>query len=168
MTLTTRIRSPFFCLLLLAAVLGAALALAAACGGADDDSNGGGSTATQPPSGPATITITSSGPITGQKGRILLVYAVVAGGDRAAQACITITSDSFTVPATVMVDVPAGQQNPCTGSPAQEVFAKGTYTITAAVFVGGQQTAEKQSTQTVEVAGTAPVQVRLDGASLSK
>ncbi len=169
MTPTTRPRSPFLLVLLLLGVLSAAFALIAACGGGDDDSDGGATaTATQPQTGPATITITSSGPITGQKSRILLVYAAPAGGGPAGQACVTITSDSFTVPATVMLEVPTGQQSPCTGNPGQKVFAKGTYTITAGVYVGGQQAPEKQSTQAAEVAGTAPVQVKLDGAALSK
>lgn len=166
MTLTTRTRSPILFVLLLLGVLTAALALTVACGG--DDDGGATASATQPQSGPATITIVSSGTITGQKDRILLVYAASAGAAPVAQACISIASDSFTVPATMMVDVPAGQQNPCTGSPPRTVFAKGTYTITAGVYVGGQQTPQKQSIQTVEVAGTAPVQVKLDGASLSK
>ncbi|MBI5949432.1 MAG: hypothetical protein HY875_14935 [Chloroflexi bacterium] len=171
MTLRKRSRA-FLLVMAFTGIVGTVLAISAACGGDDDDSDGGDggatATATQPQTGPATITLSSSSPITGQKDRILLVYAAIAGSGPVGQACVTITSDNFTVPATVMLEVPAGQQAPCTGSPKQAVFAKGTYTLTAGVYVGGQQTPGKQSTQTAEVAGTAPVQVKLDGAALSK
>jgi hypothetical protein len=139
---------------------------ASACGGDDDD---GGTSATSPAatptpgSGSGTITLTSSA-ITGQSGKILLIYAT-SGSDRLARACISITSDNFTVPATVMTDVPSGN-DPCGGDTSDTSFDEGAYSITAGVYVGGQQTAEKEATLSVDVAGD--VTAELNGAELSQ
>jgi hypothetical protein len=140
----------------LALVLAAA-ALLPACSGDD----GG----TDPsPSGPGTITITSSA-IANQPGKILVITAQPeGGGELAGRACIPITSSSFTVPATVMVEI-ASSGNPCDPAATTKVFAAGRYSITAAVFVGGSQTPEKTTTQTVEVSGN--VTASVDGAALS-
>jgi hypothetical protein len=146
--------------------LAAAGLVASACGGDDDD---GGTSATSPAvtatpgSGPGTITLTSSA-ITGQSGKILLIYTT-SGSDRLARACVSITSDNFTVPATVMTDVPSGN-DPCGGDTSDTSFDEGAYSITAGVYVGGQQTAEKEATLSVDVAGD--VIAELNGAELSQ
>lgn len=155
----TYLTLPFLALLAL-------LALASACGGDDDD---GGAEATSPAatatpgSGPGTITLTSTA-ISGQADKILLVFAI-SGSDRLGRACIPITSDDFTVSGVVMTDVPAGN-DPCGGDTPETTFDEGTYQITAGVYVGGQQTAEAETTLTVDVAGN--VTAELDGAALSQ
>ena len=146
--------------------LGAMLLVAVfACGGGD----GGGASATPlvttaAPAGPGTITLTSTA-IQGRSGKILLVYAApVGGGARLARLCAGIDSDSFTLSAMAMTDVPSGN-DPCGGNTAQTTFAQGTYEITAAVFTGGQQTPEAQVKLNVEVKGSVTAQI--DGGALS-
>ena len=142
-------------------------AAASACGGDDDD----GGDATVPAGatslaaeGPGTLKVTSSA-IAGQSGKILLGFAVPAsGGERVARLCVPITSDDFTVPATAMTEVPQGN-DPCGGDTPVATLDEGTYTLTAGVYVGGQQTPEAETTVTVEVAGH--VEAELDGAELS-
>jgi hypothetical protein len=149
------------------ALIAAAMVLAAAaCGGDDDDDGGGGGGATSPAAaeGPGTITLTSTA-ISGQDGKILLAFAVPAtGGERVARLCVPITSDDFTVLPVVMTEVPEGN-DPCGGDTSETTLDEGTYTITAGVYVGGQQTPEAETTVTVEVAGDA--EAELDGAELS-
>jgi hypothetical protein len=148
-------------------VLGALVLLAsAACGGDDDDAATAAATspaaATTAASGPGTITLTSS-TIEGQAEKILLVFAT-SGNDRLARACIPITSDSFEVSGAEMTEIPA--QDPCGSDPDVVTFDEGTYQITAGIYEGGQQTAEAETTLTVEVAGD--VTAELDGAALSQ
>jgi hypothetical protein len=148
------------------ALVGLALVALAACGG-----NGGGGKTTPQPSatvaqtGPGTITLSSSA-ITGQSGKMLLVFAMPQGGTGPmARACVPITSDPFAVPSTVMIDVGAGQ-DPCSGSTPETKFPEGSYSVTAGVYVPGTQTAAVQTTQTVRVSGD--VTVKVDGAALSQ
>lgn len=157
-------------ILLPALVASLTLALAA-CGGGGGDSAGGPSAS--PPSaatatqghGPGTVAITSSA-ISGQAGKVLLVFATPAGGgQQVAVACTQITSDSFELPATVMTEVPAGN-NPCEGGTGEATFDEGTYSLVAGVYVGGQQTPEAQATVNVTVAGD--VTAEIDGAELSQ
>lgn len=147
-------------------LVAAAAFIAAACGG-----NSGGAKATPLPSatvaqsGPGTITLSSSA-ITGQSGKILLVFAMPEGETGPiARACVSITSNSFAVPSTVMTDMTSGQ-DPCSGSTAETTFPEGTYTLTAGIYVPGTQTAAVQTTQTVPVSGN--VKLKIDGATLSQ
>jgi len=158
-------------------------AFAAAC---SDDSDGNGATSqpsatintelpsdappqtdasTSVPAGePGTITVQSSA-ITGRDGKMLLVYATSpTQGGQLAVACVPIVGDSFTVPATLLTDPPAG--NPCAGGTGTKVFADGSYTVTGGIYTPGSQVAEAQTSATVEVAGGGAV-VSLDGADLS-
>lgn len=144
------------------------LAFVAACGGDDDDDGGATTEATSPPaatqgSGPGTVTLTSTA-IQGQSGKILLVFAT-SGSDRVARACVPISSDDFTLSGEVMTDIPAGN-DPCGDGTAETTFEEGSYTITAGVYVGGEQTPVAETTTTVEVAGD--VTAELDGAELSQ
>ena len=56
--------------------------------------------------------------------------------------------------------------NPCADSATVTTFPEGRYLISVGVYVGGSQTADKQFTRNVDVAGN--VKVELDGAALSK
>jgi hypothetical protein len=144
------------------------LVAAAACGGDDDDDGGdeGGATsaaATTPASGPGTITLSSTA-ISGQDGKVLLVFAT-SGQDRLARACVPITSDSFEVTGVVMSDVPEGN-DPCGGETPETTFEEGDYSLSAGVYVGGQQTPDAETTLSVSVAGD--VTAEIDGAELSQ
>jgi len=150
-------------------LLTAAAFIAMACGGNGDD---GGKATTQPtvegtattaPSGPGAITLTST-EITGQSGKVLLVFASDAGGQMLARICASITSDSFTLDSTVMTDIAAGD-DPCAPSTAETEFPEGTYTLTAGVYSPGSQTADVETTLTVSVSGD--VTAEIDGAELS-
>ena len=158
---------------LLASLLAlSAIVASLSCGG-DDKSTAtatpkAGTTSGAPASqaGPGGITVTS-GPISGQNKKMLLVNAVPeSGGASVAEACIPITSDRFTAPATTLTNVQAGGQGPCSGAAAKSKLPEGTYTITAGVYAPPAQSPEKQSTQTVQVKGDITVQI--DGAALSK
>ena len=141
------------------------LAAMAACGG---DEGGGSRTPEATARGaPGTITVKSSSPIVGQKDKVLLAFAAPQGGGPTARACVPITSDRFSVPATVMTDMPA-DQNPCGGSTPATVFPKGTYTVTAGIYAPPASTPEKETKLTVQVSGDAPVEVQIDGAALSQ
>lgn len=148
----------------------AAIATVAACG---DDGGGNGDSAsptaaTSPAakSGPGTITITSSTPITGQSKKVLLVYAAPqAGGALLAEACIQLTSDRVSVPSTVMTEK-KGDQAPCSGSAGPAKLPEGTYSFTAGIYAPPAQTAEKEVKLTIEVKGDVTAQI--DGAALSK
>ena len=151
-------------------LLTAAAFIAMACGDNGDD---GGKTTPQPtaegtatvaPSGPGAITLTST-EITGQSGKVLLVFASEAGGQMLARICAPITSDSFTLDSTVMTDIAAGD-DPCAPATAETEFPEGTYTLTAGIYSPGSQTAEAESTQTVSVSGS--VTAEIDGAALSQ
>lgn len=154
---------------LLAFALSIALVGAIACGG--DDNGGASTSATSSPaattagSGPGTITLTSTA-IQGRSDKILLVYAVPAGGGaQLARLCAGIDSDDFTLSATVMSDIPSGS-DPCGGNTSETTFAQGTYEVTASVFTGGQQTPEAQAKFSVDVKGNVTAQI--DGTALSK
>lgn len=142
------------------------LLVTAACSGGDDvdaDSGDDGAAATAAAEGPGTITLSSSA-ITGQSGKILLVFAQ-GGGQQMARVCTPITSDDFTLSATVMTEMPAGD-NPCGDETSGFTFDEGTYSLTAGVYVGGQQTPEVSTTFSVTVAGDTPAEI--DGAALSQ
>ncbi len=146
----------------------AVLALAAvACGGADAgedaDADTGADAATDagvtsptpvitPGQGPGVITISST-PISGQSGKILLVFALPAGGGgQLARLCVPITSDDFTLSGAVMTDIPAGD-NPCAGETPETTFEEGAYELVAGIYVGGQRTPDAETTLTGQVAG---------------
>lgn len=81
------------------------------------------------------------------------------------RACIQIASDNFILPETRLFDLPAGN-NPCGDSPGVTTFAEGRYLLNIGVYVGGSQTADKQVSRNVDVAGN--VKAELDGAALSR
>ena len=168
MTARTSRRPHRVLVLLLLALTGLAALALAACGGDDDE--GGATTPAGSPTSSAlagTITITS-GEITGQSGKALLVLAMPeSGGSPIARACFSITSDSFTPPATVLTDVPSGD-DPCAGSTSQTVFTPGSYMVTAGIYQPPAQEPEKDFTVTVAVTSDEPVEVEIDAAELSE
>lgn len=137
---------------------------ATACGG--DTSETGAATPAAAREGPATITVTSSA-IAGQQGKMLLVSVASAAGGQIAGACIPITTDPFTVPATALSQVPEGS-NPCSGGSPQATLAAGSYDVTAGVYAPPAQTPDRQVTTRVESTGAAPVAVTIDGGALSR
>ena len=159
-----RLRSPLALLCLI--LVGLALAVLVACGNEGEGgstSPAAGSPAAQ--GGPGAVTVTSS-TITGQTNKLMVILAAPeAGGAPLAQACVPITSDRFSAPSTVMVDMPAGQP-PCTGSRSKIELPEGTYTVTASILVPPAQKAEVETKQTVRVSGD--VTVKIDGAPLSR
>ena len=142
----------------------------AACGDGGDDSGGrttspaASSPTTQ--SGPGAITITSS-PIVGQADKMLIISAAPQGPTfgPVAQACVPITSDNFTVPATVLTETTAGQA-PCGDSTPAARLSERTYALTAGIYVPPAQTAEVEISKTVRVSGDVTAQI--DGAALSR
>lgn len=146
----------------------AVAALSFGCSGKADDSRASTSptatTAAGPASGPGTLTLTSSA-LRGQNDRVLLVFVTQEGRGPLARACIRVTSNAFTVGATEMTDVPAGN-DPCSGSSPSTRLPEGRYTITAGIYAPPAQAPDKQVTVTVEVKGN--VQVALDGNALSR
>ncbi len=82
-----------------------------------------------------------------------------------ARACISIASDNFLLPETRLFDLPPGG-NPCADSSGVTTFSEGRYLLNIGVYVGGSQTADKQISRNVDVAGN--VKVELDGAALSR
>jgi hypothetical protein len=143
------------------------LVAAAACGGDDDDDTGddggGEATSAAPAEGPGTVTLTSTA-IQGQSGKLLLVLAA-EGGQQIARLCAPITSDDFTLPATVMTEVPEGN-DPCGGDTAEATLEEGSYQLSAGVYVGGEQTPASSTTLNVDVAGD--VSAEIDGSALSQ
>ncbi len=113
-----------------------------------------------------TITVSTS-TIVGQSGRVLLIFAASEGGGPVARACIPIASDRFAAPPTVMTNMPAAQ-NPCGDPTPQTTFREGSYTVTAGIYVPGSQAAQVQTSQTAKVSASAPAEVKLDGAALSR
>jgi hypothetical protein len=148
-------------------VMLAALAVGAAACGGDDDGGGAGATspaATSRAQGPGVISISSTA-ISGQSGKILLVFATPAGGGaQLARLCLPITSDDFTLSGAVLTDIPAGD-DPCGGDTPETTFEEGAYDLVAGVYVGGQQTPEAETTLTGQVAGDTTVEI--DGSDLS-
>lgn len=154
---------------IVAAAVAVTLALSAACGGDDEKSTP--TPAASPTAAsagtPGTITLSVSGTIVGQKGKMLLVAANAAGGGpQLARACLPITSDSFTVPETAMTDAPAGN-DPCSGSTPKTVFPKGSYQVSAGIYAPPAQQPDKSANATVQVADAA-AKAQFDGAALSK
>ena len=102
--------------------------------------------------------------ITGQQGKALVVMVIGDGGP-VASACVQIGAASTVVNPTLLTEV-GGGGNPCSGSTTPKVFAAGTYTVTAGIFVPPANSPEKSVSQTVQVTGPG-VAVRLDGKALS-
>ncbi len=164
-----RLRTQLLRGLLVAASATLAVGIFGACGGDDGSSSTAtpGATSAAPKSGPGTITVTSSSPISGQNSKILLVSAAPqSGGPPTAEACIQIKSDRFTVPATVMTDKKAADAAPCSGSAPKTTFSEGTYTVSAGIYAPPAQTPDKEVKLTVQVKGDVTIQV--DGAALSR
>lgn len=114
---------------------------------------------------PGTITVSTTA-ITGQNGKMLLVFATSATQEgQLGVACIPITSDSFEVPSTALTEVPAG--NPCAGGTPTVVFPEGSYAITAGIYTPGSQSAEAEVATTVDIAGDGVASVQLVGSALS-
>ena len=156
---------------LVTAAIAVALGLLAACGGDDKKPTPSAAAVPSPTTAsagtPGTITISVSGPIVGQKGRMLLVFANAAGGGpQLARVCLPITSDNFTVPETVMTDAPAGN-DPCGGSTPKTVFPKGSYQVSAGIYAPPAQQPDKTANATVQVADAA-ARAPFDAAALSK
>lgn len=154
----------------LAALLLVVLAAAGACSGGEK-SNGSPTspttTAATTREAPATITVKSS-PIVGQQGKVLLVSASATAGGQVANACIRITSDRFTVPATVMTAAVAGSSDPCSGPQTPATLAAGSYQVSAGIYAPPGRTPEKEFTARVDSTGKAPVELSIDGATLSR
>ena len=112
-----------------------------------------------------TVTVSTSS-ITGQSGKVLLIFVTGdSDGSQAGVACVQIDADPFTMPPTLLTEVPAGG-NPCAGGGAVAVLADGAYTLTAGVYVGGSQQADAQMSIDVEMNGGA-FTAELMGANLS-
>lgn len=112
-----------------------------------------------------TVTVSTSA-ITGQSGKVLLIFVTgTTDGSQAGVACVTIDADPFTMPPTMLTEVPAGG-NPCAGGGAVAVLADGSYTLTAGVYVGGSQQPDAQMSIDVEMNGGA-FTAELMGAELS-
>ena len=154
----------------LAVAMAVLATLVSACGD-DDDGDKSSSSATSAASqavasGPGTITVTSSSPISGQNNKVLLIYASPeAGGALNAEACVQIRSDRQTVPPTAMTDK-KGDQAPCSSGAAKTTFPEGTYTVTAGIYAPPAQAPEKEIKLSVKVSGNVTVQI--DGAALSR
>lgn len=155
---------------LAAAAIALTLAISAACGGDDAKSTATTAPAASPTTSaatPGTITLSVSGQIAGQKGKMLLVSANAAGGGpQLARVCLPITSDSFAVPETAMTDAPAGN-DPCSGSTPKTVFPKGSYQVSAGIYAPPAQQPDKTANATVQVADVG-AKAQFDGAALSK
>jgi hypothetical protein len=155
-----------------AACLGALALVAFAAAGCGDDGNGkaASSPAASSPGAvgtPGAMTVESSSPIVGQQGKQIAFFATAKDGARPmARACVRITSDSFTVPATPLTEI-GTNQDACSTTTAA-TFAKGSYTIVAGIYVPPSSVLEKQTALTVEATGDAPLKVKIDGAALSR
>ena len=101
--------------------------------------------------------------ITGQEGKILLIFAEPQAGQTKV-ACVPITADVFDPPLTVLKEMP-GSGNPCDAGAPDAFIVPGLTEITAGVYVGGAQTAEKQVTATVDVQDESSW--KLDGVALT-
>lgn len=150
--------------------------LAAGCSDDGDDGGTSGAAVTSTPddtgaattlggSAPGTITVATTA-ITGQNGKILLVFATSATQQgQLGVACIPITSDAFEVPSTPLSEVPAG--NPCAGGTATVAFPEGSYTITAGIYTPGSQTAEAEASMTIDIVGDGVGSLQFNGSALS-
>ncbi|HZP26760.1 MAG TPA: hypothetical protein VFB90_06900 [Dehalococcoidia bacterium] len=115
--------------------------------------------------GAPTITL-KAGQITGQSGKVLLVVVTPgAGGAPLARACISIGSNSFTPPVTVLTDMP--KDNPCGAATGQAKFADGGYVLSAGIYTPGATSPEREVRKPVIIVGGAPAEVTVDGAELS-
>lgn len=170
MNASPTLRAPRIGVILSAFVAVGLMLTSASCGG--DDGNGtatptaaGAPNSPAAQSGPGGITVTA-GTISGQDKKMLLINVVPeTGGAPVAEACIPITSDRFSPPATALNAVQAGQQAPCSGPAVKFKLPEGSYTITAGIYAPPAQAPEKQSRQTVQVKGD--ITVTIDGAALS-
>ena len=142
---------------------------AAGCGG-DDNGKAASSPAASSPEAkgtPGAMTVESSSPIVGQKGKQLAIFATAKNGaSPIARACIQISSDPFTVPSIPLTEI--GTNQDACSTTATAILPKGSYTIVAGIYVLPSSVLEKQVAQTVEVAGDATVKVKIDGAALSR
>ncbi len=109
-------------------------------------------------------TSVSTTAITGQDGKVLVFSATPAGGGETSVACAPIDAAVFDPPNLVLKEMPQSG-NPCEGGTPDAFIVPGMLTITAGVYVGGSQTAEKQVTTTVDM-GDQTLFV-LDGAALT-
>ncbi len=172
MTTPRRNRTRSILALALAISLGSVATACSDDGAADQDSAG-----TNPPGtteaasstlggvAPGTITVSAT-TITGQNGKMLLVFATAAAQQgQLGVACIPITSDAFEVPSTPLTEVPEG--NPCAGGTATAVFPEGSYTVTAGIYTPGSQTAEAQASMTIDIVGDGVGSLQFTGAALS-
>lgn len=91
----------------------------------------------------------STSTITGQQGKILLVFAAPEGGGDAKVACAQIDANVFEPPLLVLKEMPP--DNPCDTGTADAFIVPGMLEITAGVYVPGQQAPEKEVTATVDV-----------------
>ncbi len=111
---------------------------------------------------PGTVTVSST-EISGQSGKLLIVFVDSPGG-AAGRLCVPITSDPFVLPPTVLTEIP-GDENPCGDPTDTVVFPAGDYTLTAGIYVGGSETPEAQAQVPIAVNGN--VGLQLDIAALS-
>jgi hypothetical protein len=155
-----------------AVCLGALALVVFAAAGCGDDDNGKAApspVASSPEAKgtPGAMTVESSSPIVGQQGKQLAIFATAKNGaSPIARACVRITSDSFTVPATPLTEI-GTNQDACSAT-TTAVLPKGSYTIVAGIYTLPASALEKQTAQTVEVTGDAQVKVKIDGAALSR
>lgn len=110
---------------------------------------------------PVSVTTTA---ITGQEGKMLLIFAQPQGGGDTAVVCVTIETAFFETPVLQMKEMPAGG-NPCEGGTPDASIPAGNTVLTAGVYVPGSQTPDKQVTATVDVQSDRTWQ--LDGVAVS-
>jgi hypothetical protein len=102
--------------------------------------------------------------ITGQDGKILLIFAQPEGGGQTAVSCTQITGPFFQPPEVQLKEMPQSG-NPCEPGSPDAFILPGMTVITAGVYVGGSQTPDKQLTTTVDIQDVS-IYV-LDGLALS-
>lgn len=112
---------------------------------------------------PGTISVSST-EISGQAGKVLLVFAGSEGGPAGRLCAFVGTSDPFVLDPTVITEFPA-DGDPCGDPTDGVVFPAGDYTFEAGIYTGGSQTPEVQVQMQVTVDGN--VEVQIDGSALS-
>lgn len=109
------------------------------------------------------VTVSTSA-ITGQKGKILLFSAEPSGGGSAKVACTPIDAEVFTPSFLPLKEMPQSG-NPCEDGSPDAFIVPGMMQITAGIYVGGSQDAEKQVATTVDVQDESSW--KLDGVALT-
>ena len=109
------------------------------------------------------VYVTTS-PITGQEGKVLLISAQPEGGGEMKVACTPIDAAIFETPNLQLKEMPLSG-NPCEPGAPDAFLMPGNTTITAGVYIGGSQTADKEVSATVDIQDESTW--KLDGVGLS-